>query len=73
MPRTSKAPPPPSARGKCYYCGVDARGKLGRPVWFERAEEDPNYDLYTSRKDWMIKRRLCHECYAEHVTEDGIQ
>lgn len=56
---------PPSPRGKCIMCGVDARSTLGKScLW----DDGPRHEY---EHDHLIKARMCHECYEEHVDEEG--
>ena len=46
---------PPSKRGRCRMCDVDARGKLGEQVLCENDNDD------------LITGRLCNACYDHYV------
>ena len=56
----------PSKRGQCIMCGVDARGKLGKSCLWDDGPRNDN------EHDHIIKARMCHTCYEEHVDEDGF-
>lgn len=63
---------PPTRRGQCRACGTDARGKLGRVVYWD-SWATAAYSAETSdvRSKDVVKARLCRRCYDQCLVAEG--
>lgn len=71
---SSSSSRPPSARGRCYECGADARGRLGATMlveWAAAYEYDRPAPPHRRRTSPYFRLRLCAYHAATTAAEDG--